>query len=315
MISKTDHRITSVRAEHDVLLRNKREDQANAPTMRKTVLCVHGATYGATDTFDYSLEGDSWMDHLAGQGFDVWCLDLLGYGQSDRPPEMELPPEHSDPIVDTAHAVAEVKAAVAFILAQRQISRLDLIGYSWGTAICGSYAGAFPDNVAKLVLHGALWLEGMPEIPNQLPQLGAYRSVDVDSMDKRWSTGLDTAALNNIVSEAARRAWCEHTANCDPSFAQTGVLRAPCGVIKDYQHCMQSGEDWYDPSRIAAPVLIVTGELDEETTPDQGRRLFARLTSAAYKQLTIIGQGTHSLMLENSRRQLHAAVDGFLLGG
>ena len=79
MITKTDHRIPSVRAMHNLLLRNKREDQANLPTMRKTVLCVHGATYGATDTFDYSLEGYSWMDHLAGQGFDVWCLDLLGF--------------------------------------------------------------------------------------------------------------------------------------------------------------------------------------------------------------------------------------------
>lgn len=315
MITKTDHRIPSVRADCELLLRNKCADPAKTVAVGRTVLCVHGATYGATDTFDYSIEGHSWMDHLAGQGFDVWCLDLLGYGQSDRPPEMELPPEHNGPIVDTAHAVAEVEAAVAFILAQRQISQLDLIGYSWGTAICGSYAGAFADNVAKLVLHGALWLQGMPGMTAQLPQLGAYRSVDVESMNKRWSTGLDAATLNNIVSENARRAWCEHTARCDPSFAQTGVLRAPCGVIKDYQHCMQSGEDWYDPSRIAAPVLIVTGELDEETTPDQGRRLFARLTSAAYKQLTIIGQGTHSLMLENPRRQLHAAVDGFLLGG
>ena len=43
--------------------------------------------------------------------------------------------------MDTDHAVIEVENAVARILAARGIQRLSLIGYSWGTAICGRYAG------------------------------------------------------------------------------------------------------------------------------------------------------------------------------
>ena len=78
--------------------------------------------------------------------------------------------------------------------------------------------------------------------------------------------------------------------------------------------CRDTGEDWYDPSLIVAPVQIVVGELDQETTPAQGQQLFSRLIAAKTKQLTVIGQGTHSLLLENNRHQLYRAVDGFLAG-
>ena len=62
------------------------------------------------------------------------------------------------------------------------------------------------------------------------------------------------------------------------------------------------------------PVQIVVGELDLETTPAQGQQLFSRLTAATVKQLSVIGQGTHSLLLENNRHQLYRLVDGFLTG-
>ena len=80
-----DYRIQSAREGYEVLLRNKTAMTKKASDDQNPVLFVHGATYGATDTFDYRIGGYSWMDMLAQQGFDVWCLDILGYGQSDRP--------------------------------------------------------------------------------------------------------------------------------------------------------------------------------------------------------------------------------------
>ena len=70
--------------------------------------------------------------------------------------ELSEPPEDNAPLVDTKHAVQEVGTAVDFIIEDRGITQLDLIGYSWGTAICGTYAGLYPDQVRKLVLSGAL---------------------------------------------------------------------------------------------------------------------------------------------------------------
>ena len=311
MIEK-NYRIQSALEGYTVLLRNKYSAEDSQNQSRGSVLFVHGATYGSTSTFDYPVAGQSWMDHLAANHYDVWCLDLLGYGLSDRPAVMDQPARDHAPIVDTAHATVEVEHAVTFILEQRQIPRLSLIGYSWGTAICGNYSAQYPNNVSKLVLSGALWLEGLPLTESLKDNLGAYRTVDVESMMQRWAAGLTQNELDQIVSAQDRLKWCQQTLACDPKSAETGLLRAPTGVIEDYMRVRNSGEDWYDPGQITASVLIVVGELDEETTPAQGQQLFTRLTAAATKELCVIGQGTHSMLLERSRHQLHRVVDGFL---
>ena len=130
-----------------------------------------------------------------------------------------------------AHAVLEVDNAVTYILHRRDIQSVDLIGYSWGTAICGSYAGQHPDKADRLY-HGALWIEGLVPTGKQATSLGAYRTVDVEAMMSRWAgvTGLDRQEIDDIVSEQARRRWCQHTASCDPTFNKRGSLRAPTGV-------------------------------------------------------------------------------------
>ncbi|MEC8620248.1 MAG: alpha/beta fold hydrolase [Pseudomonadota bacterium] len=313
MIEKTDYRVVSHCGNYQLLLRNKRLAGNGAPQADKTVLFVHGATYGSTDTVDYAPQDQSWLDVLALQGFDAWCIDLLGYGQSDRPAEMNQPAESHAPLVDTAFAVADVHQAVTFIRGLRHIEGLNLIGYSWGTAICGSYTGQYPHSVIKLVLHGALWIEGLAPTGDPVSRLGAYRTVDPASMMTRWSIGLDSSDIDRVVSEQERLRWCEQTAGCDPRYLSTGLLRAPTGVMKDYLQFRESGLDWYDPSLVCVPVQIVVGAWDAETTPAQGQRLFERLTHATTKQMTLIGEGTHSLMLERNRLQLHSVVNQFLL--
>lgn len=314
MIIKSDYRIPGVTDAYGVLLRNKHLSDSDHDTPGSSVLFVHGATYGSTLTFDYAIDGESWMDVMALAGFDVWCLDLLGYGASDRPEQMSQPPEDNPPMVDTAHAVAEVDRAVNYILKDREIPRVNLIGYSWGTAICGAYAGRFPGKVAKLVLSGALWVSQGMETRAISAEPGAYRSVDASAMAKRWALGLAPDEFAQLVPPELVRQWCRDAVLSDPEGAETGLLRAPTGVLKDFQHCAESGEAWYDPALIQAPTQIVVGELDRETTPDQGREVFQRLANAAEKRMTIIGGGTHSLLLENRRAALHQVVNAFLGG-
>jgi len=58
--------------------------------------------------------------------------------------------------------------------------------------------------------------------------------------------------------------------------------------------------------------LIVVGEWDRETTPEQCQTVFSQLDNVPLKRLTIIGEGTHSLLLENHRHELHVVVSDFL---
>lgn len=314
-IIETEHRIDSSEPGCRVYLRNKRQsDLPQIYDASRTVLFVHGASYGSTLTFDYAVEGASWMDQLAQQGFDTWCIDLLGYGQSDRPNAMNEPAENHAPICDTRMAADDVNRAIAFIQHQRNIQQLNLIGYSWGTTIAGTCAGEHPESILKLVLCGALWITA-GATSNLVPAtLGSYRTVDAQAAIERWTQGLSQAEIDSIAPLSRIEHWCTTAINSDPKAGETQppMLRAPTGVVKDFIHCSASGEPWYAPQKILAPTLVVVGEWDRETTPEQCQAVFSQLDNAPLKRLTIIGEGTHTLFIENQRHQLHAAVSAFL---
>ncbi|WP_416897402.1 MAG: alpha/beta hydrolase [Minwuia sp.] len=308
-VETTDHRVGSSRPGLSVHLRNKR-----APGGMRTVLMVHGATYPGTVMFDYAVEGVSWMDWMAARGFDVWCIDLLGYGLSDRPAEMDAAAGDNGPIVDTAEAVRDVKLAIDYILSERGIGQLDLLGYSWGTAIGGQVAGDVPEKIRRLVLSGALWLRSGNVQIQVDGQLGAYRTVDADAIVNRWTVDLDNTQKAAIAPPERFREWADAAVATDPASGghTPPRLRAPTGVVKDVQQHWLKADPTYDPGRISCPVQIVVGEWDRETTPDQGREVFDRLTGTADRRYTIIGGGTHSILLENQRHQLYEVVRGFL---
>jgi pimeloyl-ACP methyl ester carboxylesterase len=305
----TDHRIASGRAGLSLLLRNKRLSAIGQP-----LLFIHGATYPSTVTFDYALEGESWMDNMARAGFDAWCIDLLGYGGSDRPVEMSLPAADHGPLVATAEAAADVKRAINFILSRRALPALDLIGYSWGTAIAGQLAGECPPQIRRLVLAGALWVQASAvQIAVDGP-LGAYRLVTAAASEQRWTYGLDAAQMSAIGSSESRSGWAQAAVASDPDSQRHSppLLRAPTGVVQDLANCWLQARPTYAPSQIRCPTLVVVGEWDHETTPVQAQAVFAQLTATDTRRLVIIGGATHLMLLERQRRQLFGVVDGFL---
>src|SRR5262249_28058318 len=67
MVSTTDPGV-------EIYVRNKRPAEMNSFRPERTVLFVHGATYPAETAFDLSLGGISWMEYIAGRGYDVYLL-------------------------------------------------------------------------------------------------------------------------------------------------------------------------------------------------------------------------------------------------
>ena len=67
--------------------------------VRGSVLYLHGATFPSALSIAYRFAGRSWRDALCDAGFDVWALDFLGFGGSDRYPEMDEP---ADALVPSA---------------------------------------------------------------------------------------------------------------------------------------------------------------------------------------------------------------------
>ena len=74
-----------------LFIRNERLAVMTQYRSEKTVLYVHGATQAASSTFDLKIDRESWMDYIARHGYDVYLVDLRGYGRSTRPPEFAKP--------------------------------------------------------------------------------------------------------------------------------------------------------------------------------------------------------------------------------
>ncbi len=297
----------------NVYMRNKRETGAAASADR-TLLMVHGATYPASVVFDLPVEGKSWMDDLAEAGFDVWVMDLPGYGRSDRPAEMDGPAEAAEPVITTDTAILAVSAVVNFICAQNRIEKLNLLGWSWGTAIMAGYTQANPQRVNRLALFAPLWLiTGTPTIGDPSAKLGAWRGVTKEEAKSRWLRGVPEAAQAALIPPGVFDAFWAQAQSTDPQGAAMNppALRAPNGVVFDAgRYWMKNAPTW-DPGKIECPVLIVMGEWDADTPPSMANKIFPQLTRAKEKRLVLLGRGTHTLALESERHALFEEVRRF----
>lgn len=300
----------------ELFVRNKRPAGTQTFPSDRIVLFVHGATIPSESSFDLSLDGLSWMDFIARAGYDVYLVDVRGYGGSTRPPAMSEPPDRNPPIATLAEAVDDVGAAVDFILRRRQVERISLIGWSWGTAIMGRFAATHGEKVDRLVLYAPLWQRKAAPVSTRGVDLNtAYRLVNVAAVKSRWLAGVAPEKQDQLIPRGWFETWVAANLATDPwgSTQTPPVMRAPNGVFVELQ---QSGA-WvppYDPAAIKAPTLLIKAEWDADTPSYMAQALFPLLVNAPAKQYLEIGEGTHSIMLERNRMQLFRAVQGFLDG-
>ena len=295
-------------------VRNKRPQGVGSFSGDKILLYVHGATYPSETAFDLPLNGMSWMDYIARHGYDVYLVDLRGYGRSTRPPEMDQAPEQNAPIVRTATAVKDVGAAVDFILKRRGVSKINLLGWSWGTSIMGWYTAQNNDKVNKLVLYAPQWIRTTASLVQAGAKVGAYRTVSRDAAKSRWLTGVPEDKKASLIPPGWFEAWADATFATDPvgSKQTPPVLRAPNGVVQDGLEYWSAGKSLYDPAGIRVPTFLAHAEWDADLPSYMLYAYFAKLTNAPYKRYVEIGEGTHTVIMEKNRTQLFQAVQQFL---
>jgi pimeloyl-ACP methyl ester carboxylesterase len=311
-----DFWIPSKAAGVELFVRNKRPAGMQTFPSDRIVLFVHGATFPSESTFDLSLDGLSWMDFIARAGYDVYLVDVRGYGGSTRPAATSEAGGRGAPIATLAEAVDDVDAAVEFIRRRRNVERLNLLGWSWGTQIMGRYAATHGDKVDRLVLYAPLWQRRVEPLSTRGVDLKApYRLVNVAAAKSRWLAGVAQEKQEHLIPRGWFETWVTATLATDPwgSKQTPPIIRAPNGVFVEL---LTPGE-WvppYDPAAIKAPTLLIKAEWDADTPSYMAQTLFPLLANAPMKQYVEIGEGTHSVMLERNRMQLFRVVQSFLDG-
>jgi pimeloyl-ACP methyl ester carboxylesterase len=299
----------------ELYVRNKHPQGMTKVGADRILLYVHGATYPAETAFDLSLGGFSWMDYIAQRGWDVYLVDVRGYGRSTRPPEMDQPADKNAPIVRTTTAVQDVGSAVDFILKRRGVAKLNLLGWSWGTTIMGAYTAQNNAKVNKLVLYAPQWLSEATTAA-LAPPSGAYRTVTIDQARARWLNGVPADKQKDLIPSGWFDSWAAATWATDLTGSKQSppVLRAPNGVLVDSAEYWRAGKPLYDPGAITVPTMLVHAEWDVDLPSYQAHGYFAKLTSAPYKRFVEIGEGTHTVIMEKNRMQLFQEVQLFLDG-
>src|SRR5579864_2636706 len=143
------------------------------PAPDRVALFIHGAGTPAEVAFDVPYQDYSWMAYLAHARFDVFSMDMTGYGRSTRPAAMNDPcnlaPEQQVAYVPALlsapcepsypHQMTtldsdwhDIDAVVDRVRALRHVDKLNLLAWSLGGPRSAGYAGQHADKVAKLVL-------------------------------------------------------------------------------------------------------------------------------------------------------------------
>ena len=119
-------------------------------------------------------------------------------------------PQTNPPIVRGDTAVKDIGTVVDFILARRNIPRLNLIGWSWGTVTMATYSTQNPSKVERLILYAPGWIRQTASLVQAGPgALGAYRKVT--RALQRWMTGVPDDKKATLIPAGWFDAWGDAT--------------------------------------------------------------------------------------------------------
>ena len=276
------------------------------------VLYIHGATFPSALSIAHRFDGRSWRDELSAAGFDVWSLDFLGFGESDRYPAMAGAPDGVPALGRALDASRQIESAVRFIATFHQVDRISLIAHSWGTIATGCFASRCPELVERLVFFGPISKRSGD--PALTPTFPAWRLITLHDQWDRFIADVPAGASPVLLRRHFDH-WGELYLDSDAASRsrQPASVKVPCGPVQDIAAAWHGRLD-YDPGLIQAPVVILRGEWDQVTNDADVAWLFSALSSSPVRRDVKISRGTHLMHLEESRYALYREAETFLLG-
>ena len=323
---KQDYFIDAVDPGIKLFVRSKMAEGQTRFTDDNVVLFIHGATFPSTPDFDLQYKDYSWADWMVDKGYVVYMFDKRNYGYSTREKAMDEPAAKNRPVSRSYLVIRDIGAAVDHIRKKHNINKVTLIGWSWGAMTAGYYTSLFSEKVKKLVLYAPAY--AFPLHTNLGPGsglqnkrkpyefnygLGAYRLGSKAANDGRWDGEIPVADKNSYREEGARDAFALEALKTDPSSESHNPpsLRAPNGVLED-TFMQATGRRIWNASSIYVPTLVIAGEFDTWSYPEDREGLMRELTNAPVKKHVLIKNATHFVLFEKPRHEFFNEILNFL---
>ena len=290
------------------------------------VLFVHGAGTPAEVAFDVSYSDYSWMAYLADAGFDVFSMDMEGYGRSSRPAVMNdpcnlaraqqtlfVPGLIKAPCAQSFQGAAttvasdwnDIGAVVDYVRALRRVDKINLAGWSQGGPRAGGYTAQHPEQVQRLVLLAPAYARTGPDSAPANPNAVVFNTQSRKEFDANWDRQVGCPEqYDKSVSDAV---WAEMVAS-DPIGGTwgTGVRRAPTVPSWGFNRNVVSNNQ--------TPTLMVAGVHDKQVNPERVREYYADL-GAQDKVFVDLACSSHNAMWERNHLLLfQASLEWFQQG-
>lgn len=210
-----------------------------------TILFVHGSSMASQPTFDLQVPGrpdSSVMDYFAERNFDCWCVDMEGYGRSDKTRDINC---------DIANGADDLAAASDYILRSRECGPLLVYGISSGALRAALFAERHPDRVARLALDAMVWTgEGSPTLADRRKRLAEYERVNRRPIDRAFVQSIFTRDHPGTADDRTVQAFADAILALDDSVP-TGTYVDMCAKLPIV-----------DPRKITAATIVMRGEYD-----------------------------------------------------
>lgn len=242
---------------------------------KKPILFVHGVTFSSHE-FDVNYKDYSLARYFAKHGFEVWLLDIAGFGNSGAVKDGFMP--------DSDYAAEDIEAAVRCILARNNLSSMDVLGWSWGTVTSGRFAARHPELVHRLVLYAPI-VVGLGEKAVQDPFHHNTWGTAVSDFQRKADGSIDfDIAEELLVNTYIANVW-HYDRDSSPNGGRRDLL------VSDKVRLIPL-------ESITAPVLIISGTKDPYVSPALCKEAFARLPNRDKSQLVIVEGGAHAMLME-----------------
>ena len=221
------------------------EKNAGTPGNKPVVLFVHGSSMASQPTFDLKVPGrpgSSAMDWFVERGFDTWCVDMEGYGRSDKKRDINF---------DLANGVDDLVAATDYIAKTRGTKTFMVYGISSGALRAALFAQRCPERVSRLALDAFVWTgEGSPTLAERRKKLPEFLKINRRPMDRAFMHSIFNRDHPGCAEEKVIEAFADQVLALDDSV--------PTGTYVD----MCSKLPMVDPAKIEAATIIMRGQFD-----------------------------------------------------
>lgn len=252
------------------------EKRAPAGATRGTILFVHGSSMASQPTFDLKVPGrphSSAMDYFAGLGFDTWCVDMEGYGRSDKKRDINC---------DIANGADDLEAATDYIAKTRGTKQFLTYGISSGALRAALFAQRRPERVKRLALDAFVWTgKGSPTLAERRKKLPEFLKTNRRPIDRAFMHSIFSRDHPGCAEDRVIEAFADQTLALDDSV--------PTGTYVD----MCSKLPVVDPEKITVPTLIMRGQFDGIAGFDDLIEFFRRLPNPD-KQFSVMAGISHA---------------------